>query len=142
MLLLHTDRPLDRVGAPSSHVAALPEPGRGRLPDQEPRDRLARVLECGEEEVACRAWKLRVHLASQYRGTERPLASLGAAGAVPARPSCPEFDPTNPWTQRFLDEEIPPRERIFLHFSQKAMVEGVLAGYREASATTAVVQSR
>jgi glycosyltransferase involved in cell wall biosynthesis len=23
------------------------------------------------------------------------------------------------------------RERIFLHFSQKAMVEGVLAGYRE-----------
>jgi glycosyltransferase involved in cell wall biosynthesis len=27
------------------------------------------------------------------------------------------------------------RERIFLHFSQKAMVEGVLAGYREAFAT-------
>jgi glycosyltransferase involved in cell wall biosynthesis len=26
------------------------------------------------------------------------------------------------------------RERIFLHFSQKAMVEGVLAGYREAFA--------
>ena len=24
------------------------------------------------------------------------------------------------------------RERIFLHFSQKAMVEGVLAGYRDA----------
>ena len=24
------------------------------------------------------------------------------------------------------------RERIFLHFSQKAMVEGVLAGYRNA----------
>jgi len=26
------------------------------------------------------------------------------------------------------------RERVFLHFSQKAMVEGVLAGYREAFA--------
>ena len=26
------------------------------------------------------------------------------------------------------------RERIFVHFSQKAMVEGVLAGYREAFA--------
>jgi len=26
------------------------------------------------------------------------------------------------------------RERIFLHFSQKAMVEGVLAGYRDAFA--------
>jgi hypothetical protein len=26
------------------------------------------------------------------------------------------------------------RERIFLHFSQKAMVEGVLTGYRDAFA--------
>jgi hypothetical protein len=26
------------------------------------------------------------------------------------------------------------RERIFLHFSQKAMVDGVVAGYREAFA--------
>jgi glycosyltransferase involved in cell wall biosynthesis len=26
------------------------------------------------------------------------------------------------------------RERIFMHFSQKAMVEGVFAGYREAFA--------
>jgi glycosyltransferase involved in cell wall biosynthesis len=26
------------------------------------------------------------------------------------------------------------RERIFMHFSQKAMVEGVLAGYHEAFA--------
>jgi glycosyltransferase involved in cell wall biosynthesis len=26
------------------------------------------------------------------------------------------------------------RERIFMHFSQKAMVEGVVAGYREAFA--------
>ena len=26
------------------------------------------------------------------------------------------------------------RERIFLHFSQKTMVEGVLAGYRDAFA--------
>ena len=24
------------------------------------------------------------------------------------------------------------RERIFLHFSQKAMVEGIMAGYRDA----------
>jgi hypothetical protein len=27
------------------------------------------------------------------------------------------------------------RERIFLHFSQKAMVEGVLTGYRDAFAS-------
>ena len=95
--------------------------------------RLARVLESGEEEVACRAWKLRVHLASQYRGTERPLASLGAAGAVPTRPSCPEFDPTNPWTQRFLDEEIPSRERLFLqnHLMACGECRGALARCRD-----------
>ena len=31
------------------------------------------------------------------------------------------------------------RERIFLHFSQKAMVEGVLAGYRDAFARSLTV---
>ena len=27
---------------------------------------------------------------------------------------CPEHDPRAPWTQRFLDEELQPRERLFL----------------------------
>ena len=31
------------------------------------------------------------------------------------------------------------RERIFLHFSQKAMVEGVLAGYRDAFAESLTI---
>ncbi len=30
------------------------------------------------------------------------------------------------------DRTVALRERIFAHFSQKAMVEGVLAGYRDA----------
>jgi hypothetical protein len=76
--------------------------------------RLSRVLGCSEEQVASRAWKLRVHLASQRSDPKKPLASLGAAGVSPRRSSCPEFDPLVPWTQRFLDEEFAPRERLFL----------------------------
>ncbi len=76
--------------------------------------RLARILGCTEEQVAGRAWKLRVHLASQSLDHRRPLASLGAAGTAARKPSCPEFDSWNPWTQRFLDEELSGRERIFL----------------------------
>jgi hypothetical protein len=38
----------------------------------------------------------------------------------------------DPVTTRMRAREL--RERIFMHFSQKAMVEGVLASYREAFA--------
>ncbi|NDD90881.1 hypothetical protein EBZ37_02185 [bacterium] len=76
--------------------------------------RLARVLGWTEDQVAARAWKLRVHLASQQPNKKRPMASLGAAGAPTRKASCPEFDALNPWTQRFLDEEHQPRERLFL----------------------------
>jgi hypothetical protein len=76
--------------------------------------RIARVMNWPEEEVATRAWRLRVHLASQRVDPRKPLASLGAAGAPTRRASCPEFDPLNPWTQRFFDEEHAPRERLFI----------------------------
>ena len=36
--------------------------------------------------------------------------------------------------QATLERAKSLRERIFLHFSQKAMVEGVMAGYRDAFA--------
>jgi hypothetical protein len=76
--------------------------------------RLSRVLGGSVDQVATRAWRLRVHLASQGSSPRRPLASLGAAGAAASRPNCPEFDALNPWTQRFLDEELQSRERLFL----------------------------
>lgn len=36
------------------------------------------------------------------------------AGAAPRSPSCPEYRPREPWTQRFLDDELTVRERLFL----------------------------
>jgi len=83
-------------------------------------ERLARILGCTEEQVATRAWKIRVHLASQPNSTQRPAgrnrlpAVLGAVGVAPKKPTCPEFHALNPWTQRFLDEEYASRERVFL----------------------------
>ncbi len=79
--------------------------------------RIARILECSEEQVATRAWKVRVHLASQpgaKTGSAKSVPVLGAVGVAPRHPSCPEFHALNPWTQRFLDEEYASRERVFL----------------------------
>ncbi len=85
-------------------------------------ERVARVLQCTEEQVATRAWKIRVHLASQplpkssvsKDASRRSTPVLGAVGAAPKHSSCPEFHALNPWTQRFLDEEYASRERVFL----------------------------
>lgn len=79
-------------------------------------ERLARVLDWTEEQVATRAWKIRVHLASQpLPGTRNRISAvLGAVGVAPKKATCPEFHALNPWTQKFLDEEYAPRERVFL----------------------------
>jgi hypothetical protein len=88
-------------------------------------ERVARVLGCTAEQVATRAWKVRVHLASQPlpKSQDKGRASgagprappvLGAVGTSQKGASCPEFQSLNPWTQRFLDEEHATRERVFL----------------------------
>jgi hypothetical protein len=82
-------------------------------------ERIARVLQCTDEQVATRAWRIRVHLASQplpksVEPSRRTTPVLGAVGVAPKRSSCPEFHALNPWTQRFLDEEYGSRELVFL----------------------------
>ncbi|MDR3608703.1 MAG: hypothetical protein P4M08_15170 [Oligoflexia bacterium] len=70
-------------------------------------ERVARVMNLDADAVERFAWKSRVRLGA-------------AQGILPAGPKtlgthCPEYDFERPWTQRFLDEEIPNgRERIFL----------------------------
>ncbi|MBU6376263.1 MAG: hypothetical protein KGQ59_09730 [Bdellovibrionales bacterium] len=95
--------------------------------------RLARVLGWTEDQVAMRAWKVRIHMASQQSDKKRPLAALGAAGAPAKKASCPEFDALNPWTQRFMDEEHESRERLFLQNHLMACEEcrGALARCRD-----------
>ncbi|MFN7685082.1 MAG: hypothetical protein ACK5QT_06685 [Oligoflexia bacterium] len=86
-------------------------------------EKVARILKSSPEQVATRAWKIRVHLASQGAVKSRPKSLgrtpggapvLGAVGVAARGPSCPEFHALHPWTQRFLDEEYGSRERIFL----------------------------
>ena len=58
--------------------------------------------------------------------------ALFAANIVSAMADAIEIALEDPEAAQVLARSL--RERIFLHFSQKAMVEGVLAGYREAFA--------
>jgi glycosyltransferase involved in cell wall biosynthesis len=59
-------------------------------------------------------------------------AALFAANIVSAMADAIEIALEDPEAAQARAKSL--RERIFLHFSQKAMVEGVLAGYREAFA--------
>jgi glycosyltransferase involved in cell wall biosynthesis len=58
--------------------------------------------------------------------------ALFAPGLAPAMADAIEIALDDPTAALKRAKEL--RERIFLHFSQKAMVEGVLAGYRDAFA--------
>ena len=58
--------------------------------------------------------------------------ALFAPGLAPAMADAIEIALDDPVAALKRAREL--RERIFLHFSQKAMVEGVLAGYRDAFA--------
>lgn len=76
--------------------------------------RLARLLNLDVIELQQLAWTARLALAfspevGQARKTRIEHPSAAAAG-----PTCPEYDPSAPWTQRFMDDELPPRERGFL----------------------------
>lgn len=87
--------------------------------------RISRILDRSEETVARAAWSARVRLATSKGSIPIPGGSNG--------PQCPEFDPQMPWTQRFLDEEITPRERLFLqnHLMACAMCRKSLALSRD-----------
>ena len=67
--------------------------------------RLARILGRGTDEVSQLAWIARLKLAPP--GVAYPYASRSGK-------NCPPYDPIQPWTQRFLDEEMPVRDRLFL----------------------------
>lgn len=73
--------------------------------------RLARILGLPVEDVARRAWDARLQLpAMPGSGVNvgHPTGSRIEGG------SCPDYDARAPWTQRFLDDELQARERVFL----------------------------
>jgi hypothetical protein len=68
--------------------------------------RLGRILKKHPLEVEELAWNARLSLS---------VTSVYPSGPASLGPLCPEYDAHRPWTQRFLDEEIPSaRDRIFL----------------------------
>lgn len=69
--------------------------------------RLARVMKETPERIEQLAWKARIRLAASV--------GMNSIGGKLATSSCPEYNMDRPWTQRFLDEEIPSgRELLFL----------------------------
>lgn len=73
--------------------------------------RIAWILEVTEEQVAQLAWSARLRLATAHYG-KRPV--FYTQGTQFSGTHCPEYDLSAPWTQKFMDEEMPTRERLFL----------------------------
>ena len=74
-------------------------------------ERIARVLRQPADQIPKLAWNARIHLVS---APGRPVYIPYPTGSSLNGVRCPEYDPSNPWTQRFLDDEMNNRERIFL----------------------------
>ncbi len=71
--------------------------------------RVGRILKLSSLEIEKLAWKTRIALALSLNP---PIAY--PTGPTASGMNCPEYSPTHPWTQRFLDEEIASgQERIF-----------------------------
>jgi hypothetical protein len=91
--------------------------------------RLGRILRLNEEELQELLWSARLQFAAaSLRDTEYPAApsTLG--------PRCPEYNPRQPWTQRFLDEEIPSKGQLFFlqtHLLECASCRDCLARTRD-----------
>jgi hypothetical protein len=69
--------------------------------------RLGRVLGVTAEQVEEMAWIARVNLATSAKSAGILPKVSYPAGARPVGGSCPEYVSARPWTQRFLDDELP-----------------------------------
>lgn len=68
--------------------------------------RIGRILNLNLEEVQERVWKARLKVSPTRQYPTAP-SQMG--------PHCPEYDYRRPWTQRFLDDEVPSgSDRLFL----------------------------
>ena len=74
--------------------------------------RIARVLGVEARLVAPWAWATRMKLCFQETSHSGDLEY--PKGPTSLGPACPEFDISEPWTQRLLDDECGKRERLFL----------------------------
>lgn len=69
--------------------------------------RISRITQLSTEDVEKMAWRARIEMGAG-------VPALYPAGASNLDPTCPEYDSRAPWTQKFLDEELPGRQRVFI----------------------------
>jgi hypothetical protein len=69
-------------------------------------ERVGRVLDRTAEQISEFAWSVRLGLASHAH-------VLYPTGSTSRAPTCPEYNIRQPWTQRFLDQELSARERMY-----------------------------
>ncbi|MBU6155263.1 MAG: zf-HC2 domain-containing protein [Bdellovibrionales bacterium] len=74
--------------------------------------RISRVLGVESKMVAPWAWATRMKLIFQESALGRDLEY--PKGPTSLGSTCPEYDISQPWTQRLLDDECEKRERLFL----------------------------
>jgi hypothetical protein len=72
--------------------------------------KIARTLDIPVSAVPSLLWQARLHYVFDECNLSIPYPSAGATKSL----HCPQFDPTDPWTARMLDEEMKPQERQFL----------------------------
>lgn len=76
-----------------------------------PYERIGKTVGKSAEEVATIAWAARLHL-NAIPGSQVPAPH--PTGSRLRGGTCPEYHPAHPWTQRFLDDEMEHREKIFI----------------------------
>jgi hypothetical protein len=74
--------------------------------------RLSRLLERDSHDLERVAWAARLHLVSALEIRKKYAIEHPTGGGNGV--SCPEYDGSRPWTQRFLDDELQGGERHFL----------------------------
>ena len=72
--------------------------------------KVSRTLGIEESLIETWAWATRL----KYGFQELGLTLNYPHGPASLGPVCPEFNPSNPWTQRMLDDQLGKRERMFL----------------------------
>lgn len=80
--------------------------------------RLSQVFDQSIEKIQEAAWASRLHLAyapevssgARHLG---PVSLIHPTGSPLSGHSCPPYHPGRPWTQRYLDQECLPQERLY-----------------------------
>lgn len=98
-------KPFFRLSAEERAVLALLHSGKISY------TRLAKVLNLDKEDLEKLAWNSRIKV-----GSSPEISKIAPVppGTSKSKPSCPEYYPDRPWTQKLLDDELSTQELLFI----------------------------